>query len=134
MNRTTCEAGSTAYGASEVSVTTTRPLSRCSASRRTASSAFESIFTTGNFSSRSSARTPTQYVRRTLSVTRRGLGISQASCKASARPLSQNEIAQPQIADGNDKRDRGHGNPSLGEVPKGHWTARPLRDPDDNDI
>src|ERR1700721_1942564 len=129
MKRATWEAGSTANGASDVSVTTTSPFSRCSASRRTASSASESIFTTGNFSSRSSARTPTQYVCRALSVTETGVSDLSGFARA-GRALTQNEIAQPQIADGNDKRDRGHDNPSLGEGPKGHWTAGPLRDPE----
>src|ERR1700759_283794 len=102
MNRTTWEAGSTAYGVSDVSVTTTNPFNRCSASRRTASSASESIFTTGNFSSRSSARTPTQYVRGTLSVTRIGVRDLSASCEAADCALSQNEVAQPQISERND--------------------------------
>ncbi len=48
MNRTTCEAGSTAYGLPDESVTTI-PGSRCSASMRAASSALESTVTTGKF-------------------------------------------------------------------------------------
>src|SRR5580704_10736351 len=115
MNRTTCEAASTAYGASEVSVTTTRPLSRCSASKRTASSAFESIFTTGNFSSRSFARTPPQYFPRRAPVIRFGVGVLLRlradwlrSRPVADRRLAQHEVAHPQIADGNHRRDQGH--------------------------
>src|ERR1700733_12435282 len=133
MNRTTLEAGSTAYGVSDESVTTTSPFSRCSASRRTASSASESIFTTGNFSSRSSARTPTQYVCWELSVV--GIGVSDLSgFVRGGRALTQHEVAQPEITDGDDKRDSGHHRPSAGEVPKRHGTAGALRDSDNDDV
>ena len=54
INRTTCEAGSTAYGRPAESVTTI-PGNRCSASNRAASRAPESMLTTGNSSAISSA-------------------------------------------------------------------------------
>ena len=54
MNRTTCEAGSTAYGLPAESVTT-MPGRRCSASKRAASRAPESMLTTGKSSAMSSA-------------------------------------------------------------------------------
>src|SRR5271169_1904941 len=55
MNRTTWEAGSTANGFPELSVTTI-PGRRCSASRRAAASASESAVTTGKSSASSAAR------------------------------------------------------------------------------
>src|SRR5271169_5523367 len=141
MNRTTWEAGSTAYGASDVSVTTTSPFSRCSASKRTASSAFESIFTTGNFSSRSFARTPSQYLPRGLPALRFGVGVSSRLGADSLRSraaadgrLAQHEVAQPQITDGNHRRDQGHYRPSFGEIPERHRVARALGKSDHYDI
>src|ERR1700722_11455490 len=141
MNRTTWEAGSTAYGVSDVLVTTTSPFSRCSASKRTASSAFESIFTTGNFSSRSFARTPSQYFPLRAPVIRFGVGVLSRlradwlrSRPAADGRLAQHEVAQPQISDGNHRRDQGHYCPSFGEIPERHRAAGALGNPDHDDV
>src|SRR5271165_1716880 len=126
MNRSIANAGSTAYGLPEVSVTRS-PGRLCSAILRAASTASESMGTMGNFSSRSSARTRTPYFAKCL-------GDHDVPVLPTRVGLTEGEVAHPQITDGKCKRDRGHHRPPFGEVPEGDGMAGALRDPDRDDI
>src|ERR1700733_5291029 len=111
MNRRIANAGSTAYGFPEVSVTRS-PGRPCSAILRAASTASESMGTMGNFSSRSSARTRTPYLAK-------GFGDRSAAVFRTRIASTKCEVAHPQITDGKRERHGGHHGPSFGEVPEG---------------
>src|ERR1700679_2932224 len=53
---------------------------------------------------------------------------------ATSRALLPDEVAKPQITDGNNERDRGHYRPSWGEISERHRVAGALRDPESYDI
>src|ERR1700730_7572325 len=126
MNLSSANAGSTAYGFPEVSVTRS-PGRPCSAILWAASTASESMGTMGNFSSRSSARTRTPY----FSESSGDQGV--AEFPDSVR-LTKGEVTHPQITDGKRERDRGHHRPPFGEVPEGDGIAGALRDSDRDDV